>query len=104
MCGSGGFFGGIADAGDHRSHGHSGIHLHQDLQERARGGRGDFRIHLVRADLVEGVVLCNDITHLPVPLQYGGFGDALAHLGHDDIKGHGSLLCGRGVGFRGDGW
>jgi hypothetical protein len=97
---AGGFLGGITDAGDHCAHGDRGIHLYEDLQQGARGRCRDFRVHLVRADLIKGVVLGDHVTHLPVPLQYGGFSDALAHLGHDDIKGHGSLLCGKGWGLK----
>jgi len=57
-----------------------------DLQQGARGGRGDLGIDLVGGDLDEDLVDLDRVTLLLVPLEDGPLGHRLAHGGHGDLR------------------
>ena len=62
--------------------------LDQDLRDPARGRRGDLRVHLVRGDLEQGLVLGDQFPHLHEPLHHDPFHHAFPELGHHDVDEH----------------
>ena len=74
-----------ADDGVH----HDGFALrNQDLYEMPGERRGDLGIHLVGRDVEEGIIPFDGVADRDPPLGDRPLGDALPHLGHDDVAGH----------------
>jgi hypothetical protein len=62
---------------------------HPDLEQHASLRRRDFRVDFVGGNLEERFVLVDDVADALDLADDGPFGDRLAHLGHQDITGHG---------------
>ena len=76
------------DLRKHRLDGDRLSRLDQDLRDPARRRRGDLRVHLVRGDLEQGLVLGDQFPHLHEPLHDDPFHHAFPELGHHDVDEH----------------
>ncbi len=79
-------------------HGNHSLNRHRlpfgdfDFQQHARGGGGNFRVHLIGGNFKQRLVPFHSVAGFFQPLGDGALEDALAHLGHDHFHGHGVLL------------
>jgi hypothetical protein len=73
------------DGGDGGAHLDGLAFFDEVLFEHARRRGRDFRVHLVGANLQQGLVHVDLVAGLLVPGDYGALGDRLAHLGHFDL-------------------
>jgi hypothetical protein len=74
-----------SNAAQHRPDRDRLVRFDEDLLNRARNGRWDLGVDLVRGDLDERVVNRNAVTGLHTPLQHGALGDRVAHLREGDV-------------------
>ncbi len=97
LCGSGRRSGGScaigADGGHHGLNRHSLPFTNLDFLQNAGGRRGNLGVHLVRRNFEQRFVALDFVARLFQPLGNGSFENAFAHLGHDHVDCHWTLLC-----------